>query len=129
MPSPGPASIANLPDHRDIQSAGDNGDVRTGRAFFQHHRLQRAAVVIEELRRPQVPRHQDEIISGGDIQNGVIALQQMLEESVGEILQVMNSFSQVRVGDLPHPRVDFVVDLLHRRFRGQPGIDRIADPA
>ncbi len=39
----------------------------------------------------------------------------------------MDAFAQVIVGDLVHPRVNIVIDALHRRFRGQAGVYRIAD--
>ncbi len=53
---------------------------------------------------------------------------QVLQQPVGKILEVVHPLAQVGVGHLAHPRVDVVVDLLHRRLGGQAGVDRLADP-
>ena len=56
-------SIPDLTHNRNIEGTGDNGDVRVRRPFLEHDRLQRAAVIVEKLRRPEVTRDQDEIVS------------------------------------------------------------------
>jgi hypothetical protein len=53
----------------------------------------------------------------------------MPQQAVAQILQIGEPFAQIGIRDLLHARARVVLDPLHRGFRGEAGIDGVADTA
>ena len=92
--------IANLTHDGNVERARDDRDVRVGRALFEDDRLQRTAVIVEQLRGSEVTRDEDELVSRGKVERRVFALQKVLEKAVREILR---DRARVRAGTRRKP--------------------------
>ncbi len=121
--------LADLANHRDVERPGNDRDMRIGRALLEHDPTQAAAVIVEKLGRAQIAGDEDDVFVDGNGGTAGLGAGEMLKQPVGEVLEVVDPLAQVRIGDLAHPRVNFVAHLLHGGLGGQAGVDGLADPA
>ena len=119
--------VVTAPEHRNIQRARDDRNVRGRRSLFQNHALQFPAVVVEQFRRAHVPRHQDGVVRQFTGQLHLGLPQQVTLQSVGEIVEIRQPLAQIGIGNLPHPSPGVVLHFLHGRLGGEAGLDRLYD--
>jgi hypothetical protein len=92
--------LRDAAQHRDVEGAGDDRHMGGRRALLQHQAAQPATVVVEQLGRAHVARHQHEVVgqlAGGGREHGAA---EMLDQPVGEIVEIMQPLAQIGIGDL-----------------------------
>ena len=116
-------------DHRNVEGAGDDGDVGGHRAFLEDQAAQPGPVIVEKLCRTHVAGDKDDIFGELPFGAEIVSLGsgQMLEQAIGEVLEVVQPLAQIGVPLIPEPGAGVVVDLFHRRFGCQAAVDRFAD--
>ncbi len=57
----------------------------------------------------------------------VFVADQMLQQTVGQVFQIVQPFTQIGVGDLAHAQARVLMHLLHGRFGGQARTNGLAD--
>ncbi len=118
-----------LDDQRDGERAGDDGGVAADRAFLEHHRAQRAAIV-EQLARADVARHEDCVV--GQLAAVALVAGEEAEQPVGEVVEVVQPLAEIGVGGARHAGTGGGLLLFHRDLGGEPAVDagfHAPDPA
>ena len=86
-------------DHRNVEGARDDRDMRGRRAFLEHQPHDPPVRVIQQLGRPHRARDQDEFVRQvGASAPGAVPAGEMLLQPVGEILEIEQPLAQIGVG-------------------------------
>ena len=99
------------------------------RAFLQDHALQPAAIIFEQLGRPEIARNQDRILPQPQLGSGAHLAGHDPQQPIGQILQIMHAVGKQRIIDLPHPLARALLHPLDRGLRSEPAVDRLVDAA
>ena len=104
-----------------------------GGAFLQNHGLYRTASVIQQFGWPQRTGDQHRFSALAQAAallalSALLALMQVLQQAVGEILNVEYAFAHIGVGDLGHARAGIAQRLCDRGVGGQARADALANP-
>ena len=115
-------------DHqRDRQCAGDDGGVRPDGAFVQHHAFQFAPVG-QQFGGADVARHQHRVVR--HFGPGIQALTgEDAQQAVGQIVKVLQAFTQIGVWHLFQPVAGGGLFLFHRRLGREAAHDVFFHPA
>ncbi len=97
-------------------------------AFLQHHALETALVVFEQLGGAEILGDQDRVVAQALARRGAELTRNDPQQAIGQILQVVHAVGQQRIVDLAHAHPGALLHALDGRFRGQAGIDRLVDP-
>ena len=120
--------VADAADDRHPHRAGDDGDVRGQRAFFEDDALEEPAVVFEQFGGAEVARQDDGIADQPRPRGTAELARDDADQAIAEVVEVGQPLAQIGVGDRPHARAGPLLDALDRRFGGQARIDRLVDP-
>ena len=119
-------ALATSLDGRDAERASHDGDMARRPAFLQHEAAQARAVVVEEGRRPHGACHQDGIVGQRSFGRHHVAADELVQQAVGEIVEIVQAVPQIRVGLAQHPGAVVGLHALDRGFRGEAGADSLA---
>ena len=121
------ADVGDAPDHGHAHRARDDRHVRGERAFLEHHALQPALVIFEQLGGAHVARDEDRVLVEPGLRRGPHPPRHDPHQPVGEILEVVHPLLEQGIVDLAHPRPRALLDALDRGLGGQPAVDRLVD--
>ena len=113
--------IGDLAHGGNAKRPGDDCHMRIGSAFLEHEAAQTLAIVVEQRRRPHGAGHENGIFRQPVARRRVVLAEQLVHQPVGELIEVMQAFAQIRVGCAQHARAGVRLHALDRGFGGQPG--------
>ncbi len=117
------------PSHqRHVERPRDDRGVGVRRSFLEQHGPQAARLVVQQLGRAERARHQHRVF-GHHHSVGRSAVDELAEQTIGQLLEIEQAFAQIAVGDMPHTNAGLVLDPLNGRFRRQAGAYGFVDPA
>ena len=118
---------ARLADGGDAERTGDDGHMALPAAILDHQAAQLRPVVVEQLRRPHAPRHQDGVV------RHVLAWRlaelprrQDAQQAVGQIVEVAQPLAPERIGLTQHARPRLVLHALDRGLGRQAALHRLS---
>ena len=120
--------IGDLAHRRDAERAGDDRDMRIGAAFLEDEPAQALAVVVEQRRRPHGAGDQDGVFRQPVARRRVVLADELVHQPVGELVEVVQAFAQIGVGDAQHARAGVRLHALDRGFGGEAGHHRFLEP-
>ena len=124
--------VGDLAHRGDAERARHDGDMRGRAAFLQHEAAQALAVVIEQRRRSHGAGDQHGVFRQALARRRVVLAEQLAHQPVGEVVEIMQPFAQIRIGDAQHPGAGVGLHALDRSLGGQAGahgfISRCAQP-
>ena len=95
-------------------------------AFLQHEAAQARAVVVKEGRRAHGACHQDGVVGQRSLGRHHVAADELVQQAVGEIVEIVQAVPQIRVGLAQHPGAVVRLHPLDSSFRGEAGADSLA---
>ena len=122
MASPGstmPVALSMLADRGNAERARHDRDMRMRAAFLQHQAAQPLAVVVEQRRRPHRAGDQDGVLRQALARRRVIAAGQLAHQAIGEVVEIVQSLAQERIGLPQHARAGVGLHALDRGLGGQ----------
>ena len=119
--------IVDLANGRNTKRACDDRNVRRRPAFFQHQTPQSFSVVIKQRRRAHGAGHDDGIFRQLLLGRRVILAHQHTHQTVGEIVEVVQTVTQIMVGGTQHARAGVGLYALNTGLGGEAGRYRFAN--
>ena len=121
------ANVGQASHDRHAHGPCDDSHVRGQRAFFQHHALQAAAVVFQQLGRPEIARDENRVVREAGLRRRPDPARDDPQQPVRQILEVVHAILEQRIVDILHPRARALLDPLDRRLGGEAAVDRLVD--
>ncbi len=121
--------IRHEPDRSDAERARDDRDMAARAAFLEDQPAQLGAVVVEQGRRAHGARDDDRIVRHGGAVGEIVLASELMQQPVGEIVEIVQPVAQIRVGLALHPRSDVVLHAFDGGLGGKSGHHRLAQPA
>jgi hypothetical protein len=121
-----------LPDNRNAHGARDDDYMARDGTLFKYQAAHVLARIVEQFGRAHGTRDDDRVVRKvGRRKLGAIA-GKLAQEPVGEVVEIVHPFAQVRIRQTDHPCLGLALHPLDRRFRRQAVANRfleLSDPA
>ena len=121
--------VLDLADRRNAQRSRDDGDMAVGPAFLEHEAAQARAVVVEEGGRAHGARHEDGVLRQRAVFADEGAPDQLMQEAVGEIVEVVQPIAQVGIALAQHAGAIVGLHALDGGLGRETGEHRLAHAA
>ena len=122
-----PVALSMLADRGNAERPRHDGDVRMRSAFLEDQAAQPLAVVVEQRGRPHRAGNQDGILRQALARRRVVAAGELAHQAIGEVVEIVQSLAQERIGLPQHARARVGLHALDRRLRGEPGHHRLLE--
>ena len=121
--------VGNKPDRGDSERARDDRHMARRPALLEDQPAQFRAVIVEQRRRPHVAGDDDRVLRDAVAVGDIALARQLVQQAVGEIVEIVQPITQIRIGLALHSRPGVVLHPLDRGLGGKAGHRRLAQPA
>ena len=121
--------IGAIADTGDAERARHNGNVARLAAFLQNQAAQFRPVIFQQGGRPHGAGDDNGIVGQGGPGGDEAGAGQLVQQPVGQIVEIVQALAQEGVDLALQFRPGVILHALHRSFRREAGIDRLAQAA
>ncbi|MNS71276.1 hypothetical protein D3C72_1046400 [compost metagenome] len=114
-----------LPDDRNAHGTRHDDDMARHRAVFEHETAQFLTRIIQEFGGTHGAGKHDGVEREILLGTTPAKTDELAQQPVGEIVEIMHAFAQVRIGQAHHARLGVALHLFDSRFRRQAVADRL----
>jgi len=116
--------VLDVADSRNAKRPRHDSDMRVRSALFKHQAAQALAVIIKKRRRTHRAGNENGVFRQALARGSMIAAGELAHQTIGEVVKVVQSLAQKRIGLPQHPGPGIGLHALHGGLGGKPGHHR-----